>query len=74
MSRAVSRETSNTVTVMLPIGKAPGVVAVGPYKPGKEYPVSREEAERLISAKGFVAVDGYVTDTQDAAVAATTED
>lgn len=35
----------------------PGVVSIGDYLPGEVYEVDETEAERLISAKGFVRVD-----------------
>lgn len=40
-------------SIILPVGKRPGVVSCGPYVPGKVYEVAAVEAERLIAAKGF---------------------
>lgn len=31
----------------------PGVRAIGPYEPGREYVVPAAEAERLVKTKGF---------------------
>lgn len=47
----------------------PGIVAIGPYKPGTPYEVETEEADRLIEVKGFHEVDppNHVTD-DDASV------
>lgn len=53
----VPRETSvagdGLIAVVLPIEKAPGVVAVGSMKPGQVYRVTPAEALRLASAKRF---------------------
>lgn len=73
MSR-VARETSPAVKVLLPLERAAGIRAVGPYKPGVEYDVTADEARRLVDAKGFVYVGGAAADSTEAAAAATTED
>lgn len=73
MSR-VARETSTTTKVLLPLERAAGIRAVGPYKPGVEYDVPAEEARRLVDVKGFVYVGGVASDSTDAAPAANTED
>lgn len=73
MSR-VARETTPTAKVLLPLERASGIRAVGPYKPGLEYDVPIDEAKRLVDVKGFVYVGGMASDSTDAAPAANTED
>lgn len=70
----VARETTPTAKVLLPLDRASGIRAVGPYKPGVEVDVPVEEARRLVDVKGFVYVGGMASDSTDAAPAATTED
>lgn len=57
---------TDTLTVILDGPRAAGVLAVGPYKPRVAYTLPREEAERLITAKGFrIATAALAANTED---------
>lgn len=53
MTRKAAAPIATAFAVVLPPEARPGIRAVGPYLPGREYTVGFAEATRLVQAKGF---------------------
>lgn len=51
--KSSATDTTDSVQVVLDPATRPGLLACGRYRPGVIYTVPRDEAERLVSAKGF---------------------